>query len=65
VLKSVWPIVELHPQRRAAQLPGRLAQVCACYEVALSRDAGDFVKLMIELDAAPTKSRATRRAAVA
>src|SRR5206468_9176153 len=58
VLKSAWPIIELHPQRRQPQLPLRLAQTCACFELSLSREPADFLKLIIDLGT-------SRRAAVA
>ncbi|HEX8522758.1 MAG TPA: hypothetical protein VF669_10915, partial [Tepidisphaeraceae bacterium] len=60
-LRASWPIVELHPQRRHGQLAGKLAQRCACYEVTLSRNAGEFVQAVVEMMSQPVR----RGAAVA
>jgi len=46
VLRSGWPVEELHPLRRHGQLSGKLAERCACYEVALSHDPHDLVDLL-------------------
>jgi hypothetical protein len=46
VLKSAWPIAELHPQRRPGQLATRLAQRCVCLEVGLSRDPNQFLETL-------------------
>ncbi len=48
-VRGGWPIEELHPLRRHGQLPAKLAARCACYEVALSRDADDLLRLMSAL----------------
>jgi hypothetical protein len=60
VLKSAWPIAELHPQRRPGQLATRLAQRVPCFELALSRDPAQFVETLTRLATSPT-----RRSAVA
>lgn len=62
LLKSSWPIAELHPQRRHGQLATRLSQRCECYEVALSRSVEEFVASMTELASGSSRSN---RAAVA
>lgn len=49
VIRSGWPIEELHPLRRHGQLPAKLAARCTCYEVALSRDPNDLLGLMAAL----------------
>ncbi len=46
VLKRAWPLVDLRPQRRAGQLPPRLAQSCMCAELQLSRDPQDLLRLL-------------------
>lgn len=46
VLKRAWPLVDLRPQRRAGQLPPRLAQSCLCAELQLSRDPRDLLRLL-------------------
>lgn len=49
VLRLAWPIPELHPRRRRAQLAGRLAQLCPCYRVQLSHDPREWVALLESL----------------
>jgi hypothetical protein len=48
-LRAGWPIEELHPLRRHGQLPVKLAAKCACYDVGLSRDAGDVLRMIAAL----------------
>ena len=48
-VRAGWPIEELHPLRRHGQLPAKLAAKCACYEVGLSRDPNDLLRLMAAL----------------
>lgn len=48
-IRAGWPIEELHPLRRHGQLPAKLAAKCACYEVGLSRDPNDLLRLMAAL----------------
>ena len=45
-IRAGWPIEELHPLRRHGQLPAKLAAKCAAYEVELSRDPHDLLRLM-------------------
>ena len=49
LLKAAWPIAELHPQRTPGQFASRLAHKCACYQVAVSRDASEFVEAMARI----------------
>jgi hypothetical protein len=49
MLRQSWPIVDVHPTRRPAHLPGRMAQLCRCVQVQLSRRAEDLVVLMDSL----------------
>jgi hypothetical protein len=46
VLRSAWPIFELHPNRRHGQLPARLAQKVPCYQLHLSRQPKDLLKML-------------------
>ena len=46
LLRSAWPIVELHPSRRHSPLPGKLAQLCRCAELQLSRDPAELLPLL-------------------
>ena len=48
-LRAGWPIEELHPLRRHGQLPAKLAAKCACYDVGLSRDPSDVLRMMAAL----------------
>lgn len=54
VLRLSWPIPELHPQRRQTQCPmaTRLAQLCPCYQLQLTRDAKDLPALIKSIHAA-------------
>ena len=49
LLRSSWPIIELHPSRRHGQLPARLAQHCATYQLRLSREPRDLLKMLANL----------------
>jgi hypothetical protein len=49
MLRQNWPIVDVHPTRRPAHLPGRMAQLCRCVQVQLSRRPEDLVVLMDSL----------------
>jgi hypothetical protein len=44
-LKKAWPIEELHPQRRLGQMHSKLAQLCQCAELQLSRRPQDVLTL--------------------
>ena len=46
LLRRSWPMSELHPQRRHGQLPVRLAQLCRCYQLQLSREPRDLFALL-------------------
>jgi hypothetical protein len=56
LLKQAWPIFELHPNRRHGQLPARLAQKVPCYQLHLSRDPRDLLKLLATLRTPTTSS---------
>ena len=49
VLRSAWPIFELHPNRRHGQLPARLAQKVPTYQLHLSREPRDLLKMLATL----------------
>ncbi len=56
LLRQNWPIADIHPTRRPGQVPGRIAQLCRCVQVQLSRRAEDLVVLMDSLrQKAPAK----------
>jgi len=57
-LRSAWPIAELHPSRRHSPLPGRLAHLCRCAELQLSRDPADLLSLLDSLRHMPTAALA-------
>jgi hypothetical protein len=46
VLRAAWPIFELHPSRRHGQLPARLAQKVPCYQLHLSRQPKDLLRML-------------------
>jgi hypothetical protein len=50
-LRASWPIVELHPNRRHGQLAARLATKVPCYQLSLSRDPRDLLKILATLRA--------------
>lgn len=45
-LRTSWPMFELHPSRRHGQLPSRLAQKVPCYQLTLSRDPRDVLRIL-------------------
>jgi hypothetical protein len=51
LLRQAWPIYELHPNRRHGQLPGRLSTKVPCYQLHLSRDPRDLLKILATLKA--------------
>lgn len=53
VLRRAWPILDLHPTRRASPLPGRLAQSCRTFELQLSRNSKDVLGMLNALRYAP------------
>ena len=55
-LRSAWPIFELHPNRRHGQLPARLAQGTPCYELQLSREPRDLLKILATLPTPATEA---------
>jgi hypothetical protein len=59
-LKSAWPIFELHPNRRHGQLPARMAQKVPCYQLHLSREPRDLLRILATL---PTPAGAALAAA--
>jgi hypothetical protein len=56
VLRAAWPIFELHPSRRHGQLPSRLAQKLPCYQLHLSREPRDLLKILSTLPTPITNS---------
>jgi hypothetical protein len=46
VLRGAWPMFELHPSRRHGQLPARLAQKVPCYQLNLSREPRDLLRIL-------------------
>ena len=48
-LKSAWPIFELHPNRRHGQLPARLGLRVPCYQLHLSREPKDLLRILATL----------------
>jgi hypothetical protein len=59
VLRHAWPIVDLTPFRRGHQIAPKLAQLCRCGEMQLSRDPKDLLRL---LDTFRDSRPATRKA---
>jgi hypothetical protein len=49
VLRQTWPIFELHPNRRHGQLPARLAQRVPCYQLQLSREPRDVLRMLAQI----------------
>jgi hypothetical protein len=47
LLRTAWPIIELHPRRRHGQVITALAQQCALFECQLSRSTDDLL-IMID-----------------
>ena len=45
-LRRAWPIVELHPHRRHGQLLAAVARCCSVFEMRLSRQPTDVLKLL-------------------
>jgi hypothetical protein len=56
VLRSAWPMFELHPSRRHGQLPARLAQKVPCYQLTLSREPRDLLRTLATLPTPITDS---------
>ena len=48
-LRSHWPIIELHPQRRYSQMCAQLAQRCAIFECRLSRRGDDLLAIIEQM----------------
>jgi hypothetical protein len=46
LLRRAWPIPELHPSRRHSTLPTRLAQLCRCADLQLSRRPDELLPLL-------------------
>jgi hypothetical protein len=63
VLRRSWPMVDLHPQRRAGQLPPKLALHCRCAELQLSRDPQDLLRLLEGIRPGPATAKAAPRPA--
>jgi hypothetical protein len=59
VLKRSWPLVDLHPQRRAGQLPPKLALYCRCAQLQLSRDPLDLLRLLEGIRPEPSRAMAS------
>jgi len=49
ILRYDWPIVDIHPSRRSLSMPQRMAQMCRCATVQLSRNPEDLVVLLDSL----------------
>jgi hypothetical protein len=49
VLRNAWPIFELHPSRRHGQLPARMGQKVPCYQLNLSREPRDLLRILATL----------------
>lgn len=45
-VRAAWPIMELHPQRRASALPAQLARQCPCWQATLSHRADDLLEML-------------------
>jgi hypothetical protein len=52
-LRSAWPLVELHPQRRHGHLPLKLAQHTRVCELQLSRTPAELLDLLATLRTTP------------
>jgi hypothetical protein len=61
VLRRSWPLVDLHPHRKLAQLPPRLAQASRCAELQLSRDPQDLLRLLEGFRPRPGATAASRQ----
>lgn len=59
-LRKAWPIEELHPQRRLGQMPAKLAQLCQCAEVHLSRRPQEILTLADHLRTLPRRPAAEK-----
>jgi hypothetical protein len=62
ILRSAWPIFELHPNRRHGQLPARLGRSVPCFQLSLSREPRDLLSLLATLrtPASEAVTRASR-----
>jgi hypothetical protein len=49
ILRSAWPIFELHPNRRHGQLPARLGRGVPCFQLSLSREPRDLLSILATL----------------
>ena len=49
LLRSAWPIFELHPNRRHGQLPARIGQKVPVYQLTLSREPRDLLRILATL----------------
>ena len=60
VLRLSWPIPELHPQRRQthSQIATRLAQLCPCFQLQLTRDPTDLPSLVESIRSASAMPKA-------
>jgi len=60
VLRLSWPISELHPQRRQTQtqMATRLAQLCPCFQLQLTRDPADLPSLVESIRSASAMPKA-------
>ncbi len=56
LLRRLWPMPELHPQRRYGQFPQRVAQLCQCFQLQFSREPRDILALINSLDQAPANA---------
>jgi hypothetical protein len=58
LLRRSWPVSDLHPHRRHGQLPARLAQLCHCFQLQLSRNPRDLFALLESLRPSITRKAA-------
>jgi len=49
ILRADWPIVDIHPSRRPTLMPLRIANLCRCAQVQLSRNTDDLLILLDSL----------------
>jgi hypothetical protein len=56
ILRSAWPIFELHPNRRHGQLPARLGRGVPCFQLSLSREPRDLLSTLATLPTPATSA---------
>lgn len=53
-LRQMWPMLDIHPTRRSTQLRNKVAQMCRCEQVQLSRLRGDLLAVLESMRATLT-----------